>query len=273
LKPGNRGKELCAFKLCLPDQREADGFYTVLDGGKDQSGGDAHRAIVLAALTSVCQPLFAARNAITPSKLAAEAILERLAEQLPVAKWLDGVRGVSLLSLAGIVGEARDLGAYSSPAKLWKRFGLAVIGGERQRKHTDVELALQHGYSPRRRSLIWNVGSRMIMAADAHFRAVNDERKAYELGRGCKKGQAHNRDIWRNDFCAICGGLGGKGQCTRDNQRLCALAAEIPVAKARSLSAIIEVVIDENLAGHYRRWRRGPSSICGGHVGGNERGD
>ena len=39
-----------------------------------------------------------------------------------------------------------------------------MINGKRQCKHTDVDLAAQHGYSPQRRSLIWNVGARLIMA-------------------------------------------------------------------------------------------------------------
>lgn len=39
--------------------------------------------------------------------------------------------------------------------------GLAVIKGERQRR-VGGELALEHGYSPQRRSLMWNIENQLI---------------------------------------------------------------------------------------------------------------
>lgn len=91
-----------------------------------------------------------------------ERHLEKLAKRLPIAPFIAGVRGVGLGSLAAIVGEAGDLSAYRTVSGVWKRLGLAVIDGERQRKCVDAEKALAHGYAPERRSIMWNVGNGLI---------------------------------------------------------------------------------------------------------------
>lgn len=97
-----------------------------------------------------------------PQRAALERRLKKLARRLPVFPWAKGVYGFGELSLAAIVGEAGDLGGYSNPAKLWKRMGLAVINGERQRKKSDIEEAAAHGYRPARRSVMWNIGGGLI---------------------------------------------------------------------------------------------------------------
>jgi hypothetical protein len=97
-----------------------------------------------------------------------------------------------MLSLAAIVGEAGDLSNYANPAKLWKRLGLAVMpDGTRQRRVTGVE-GLEHGYSPARRSVVWNIGA-CIVKAGGPLKAVYDARKVYETPRVETKGHAHNR--------------------------------------------------------------------------------
>lgn len=85
----------------------------------------------------------------------AEKALAKAVRKLPGYQFVKGVRGFGDLSFGRIVGEAGPLHIFDNPAKLWKRMGLAVVGGERQRKHTNAELALLHGYSPRRRSVSW----------------------------------------------------------------------------------------------------------------------
>ena len=87
-----------------------------------------------------------------------EKTLAKLAKKLPVAPWVEQVRGFGFPSLAAIVGECGDLSRYPSVAGVWKRCGLAVIDGDgRQRRVADVDRAAVHGYSPERRSAIWNV--------------------------------------------------------------------------------------------------------------------
>lgn len=98
-----------------------------------------------------------------PQRAALERRLRKLAEALPIWKsWGADIRGFGALSLAAIVGEAGDVGSFSNPAKLWKRMGLAVIGGERQRKKSGAEDALAHGFNPSRRAVMWNIGGGLI---------------------------------------------------------------------------------------------------------------
>jgi hypothetical protein len=62
-------------------------------------------------------------------RASAEKNMEQLARLLPVAPWIESVRGAGLLGLATIVAEAGDLANYPNPAKLWKRLGFAPYDG------------------------------------------------------------------------------------------------------------------------------------------------
>jgi len=100
--------------------------------------------------------------------------LEKLVRQLPIHAWMKTVKGFGGVSLAAMIGDATtidpetgailDIGTYKSVSALWKRMGLAVIDGGRQRKVADAELALIHGYSPSRRSTAWNLARSIIKA-------------------------------------------------------------------------------------------------------------
>lgn len=137
------------------------------DGSKTEAGkmlkriedGSADPADLEAMIATA--PLLAARGVIRTERLATEKVLAKLARSLPVYPWAKAVYGFGDLGLAAIVGEAGDVGPYRTVSGLWKRMGLAVIGGERQRMKTG-EAALDHGYSPRRRSVMWNIGGGLI---------------------------------------------------------------------------------------------------------------
>lgn len=121
--------------------------------------------------------------------------IEHLAKQLPVYEWVRRTPGVGALSLGLIIGDTGDLSNYSGPAKVWKRLGLGVMpDGTRQRKVPGPE-GIEHGYSPRRRSLMHVVGTALMRMRRSPYRRIYDERKAYELARGCEKGQAHMRAL------------------------------------------------------------------------------
>ena len=90
-----------------------------------------------------------------------------LASQLSVSDWigLPEQRGIGIISLAKIVGEAGDLGNYAKPAKLWARMGLhphtsdgetRMAGGWKRniRKLMSGEWE-SYGHSPRRRSVAY----------------------------------------------------------------------------------------------------------------------
>lgn len=129
-----------------------------------------------------------------------EKLLTKFGKALPVREWADTVPGLSPRFLAAIVGECGiGPGEFKSVSALWKRMGMAVINGGRQRRVTG-DAALEHGYVPRRRSLMWNIGEQVAVrqgirnpkdeeGKPAGAVAINEwgtlylERKAYELAR------------------------------------------------------------------------------------------
>lgn len=118
-----------------------------------------------------------------------EKILKAAAEQLPV--WLgfmQFIAGCGSLTLGQIIGDAGDLSKYAGPAKLWKRMGLALIGGERQRKCRDKDLAAAHGYNPRRRALMFIVGDNLIKLNKGEYRAIYDAEKRRQIEKAHAEG-------------------------------------------------------------------------------------
>lgn len=179
-----QAKALCRRLAEGGDKKEADTIYRAALG----KGSHPMEDIALAAM----MPLTEARDGIERHRKTVEKRLVVLAKGLPVAPWVEATRGVGLLSLAAIVGEAGDLASYGNPAKLWKRMGLAVMpDGGRQRRVGGVE-ALDHGYSPARRSVVWNIGA-CIVKAGGPLKAIYDARKVYEAERVETRAHAHNR--------------------------------------------------------------------------------
>lgn len=179
-----QAKALCRRLAEGGDKKEAETIYKAALG----KGSHPMAEVALAAIF----PLDEARKAIETHRKAVEKRLTKLAKELPVAPWVEGTRGVGLLSLAAIVGEAGDLSGYANPGKLWKRMGMGVMGdGTRQRRVGGVA-ALDHGYSPARRSVVWNIGA-CIVKAGGPLKEIYDARKIYETPRVETKLHAHNR--------------------------------------------------------------------------------
>lgn len=197
-----QAKALCRG-LVGGDKGEAGELYDAV------VAGDATQALAAIAAAAI-GPLLAGQEPIKAARKSCEKTLIALAAALPlpVVQMVETTRGFGYLSLAGIVGEAGDIGSYASHEKLWKRMGLAVMGdGGRQRRVKDADEALAHGYSPRRRSVAWVIGEALIRAGGPH-KAIYDARKLIEAGRVATKGHAHNRakrymekrllrDLWR----------------------------------------------------------------------------
>lgn len=200
-------------RLCDGDKKDADVLYAAISGKKEHDL--AEYAVV------VSMPFIQARELLEQSRKTTEKAMAAEAESLPVAGIVGDVRGFGLGSLAAIIGEAGNLSDYATVSKLWKRMGLAVIAGERQRRKAGAD-AIEHGYSPSRRSVMWNVGQSVFKAQSARvdketgevireagkYRQIYDARKEYELPRVETKGHAHNRatrymekmflkDLWR----------------------------------------------------------------------------
>lgn len=144
-----QAKAMCRGLVPDGNKEEANKIYDAA------TGKGAHDKAVEALV--LIGPIVGGRKVIEVERVAVERSLAKLAKRLPVAPWIESTYGVAIPSLAALVGEAGDLSVYSNPAKLWKRMGLAVMpDGTRQQKRAG------DGYSPNRRSVVWNVGGGLI---------------------------------------------------------------------------------------------------------------
>lgn len=98
-------------------------------------------------------------------------------KMLPVAKWVVSVKGFGMSSLAAIVGEAGDIGGYSNPAKLWKRFSLHVVNGAASKR---VKGDNSQGFVSRRRAEAHVVGDNLLRAGGP-MADLYRTRKAFEI--------------------------------------------------------------------------------------------
>lgn len=131
--------------------------------GTDQGASEAQSIAVPPVAAPIITMSFYARSHADQLRRVTERQMEELAETLPVARWRKKITGFGALGLAVIIAEAgNDLRRFPTVSKLWKRLGLAVIDGERQRRKTDPELALLHGYVPRRRAEMWTLADSMF---------------------------------------------------------------------------------------------------------------
>lgn len=130
-----------------------------------------------------------ATKPITKDENALIRELEKLAVQLPVwNSFGTKVRGFGALSLANIVGEAGNLSNYPDKSKLWKRMGVGLVDGKRQGApgpNATKEDWIKHGYTPRRRSAMWNIGNSLVKGnQDGDYRMAYLARKRVKLECG-----------------------------------------------------------------------------------------
>ena len=163
------------------DKTEADTLY------KSMMNGQSHEHAMTMAM--VCQPFLDARGMIEASRKATEKQLEKMAKDLHVWPWVESVKGFGAMSLASVIGEAGDLSRFNTVSKLWKRMGLAVINGGRQRLVSGAA-AIEHGYNPARRSVVWNIGECLIKQ-QGDYRALYLERMAREVSKCHDEGLLH----------------------------------------------------------------------------------
>lgn len=185
-------------------KKEADKLYAAVTKNGEYEGSE--KAAVITG------PYFESRDVLERNRKLIEKRLERAAKQLPILSWVESIKGLGVGSLAAIVGECGDLANYSTHSKVWKRLGLAPIDGKaastwRMKGGLNADQWTAAGYSPARRSVIWNVGASVLKAQServdketgelmktaGHYRSIYDARKQYELDRGIPKGHAHNR--------------------------------------------------------------------------------
>lgn len=161
-------------------------------------------------------PISWGRNAIDMNLKSLEKTMRGIVKQLPIwTDWGEHISGVGEMSLANIIGGSVcsaevdyvtgkkykkkfvTIGDYSNPAKLWKRWGVGIVEGERQRRvkasidekkkfrttgetSGDQLKAIVHGYNPTRRAILWNVGDCFVKAGN-YYRKRYDQEKARQL--------------------------------------------------------------------------------------------
>lgn len=123
------------------------------------------------------------------------ADLESLVTSLPFWRKVEGVRGLGPVLVASVIGEAGDLGRYTKRG-LRKRMGLAPIRKDGVTKAgsawrlggglTKDEWIIA-GYSPKRRSRMFNIGASLIKSGSPYAR-VYQSRKEYERERAKENG-------------------------------------------------------------------------------------
>lgn len=186
-------------------------------GGEDQLAPVTHARAVLSAAAPIIIASKQGREGFDAMRKAAEKRMRDLARKLPVYPWAASIEGLGDLGLAVVIAECpgdnlAGLADYGNPAKMWKRCGLAVINGERQRKKIDAEQAALHAYSPRRRATVYgDIGAPLFFAkAKNYLGTVYAERRAHTAVMHPEWSKAHSdndarryitkrllRDLWR----------------------------------------------------------------------------
>ena len=141
----------------------------------------------IALYEAIVAPFIEAMNPLRSREKSLTKEMEKLVKTLPVWKWCDGQKGLGAASAARMIAQCGDFTEYRSISALWKRAGLAVIDGERQRRVTG-DAAIIHGYSPYRRSVFWNMCQSFFKAQGTaekgtatKYRLYYDAQKARQL--------------------------------------------------------------------------------------------
>ena len=133
-------------------------------------------------------------DGLTAERKKIEKAMTDCVKQLDICDWWISEKGRSFQGLAVIIGEAGNLDNYANPAKLWKRFGVAVLDGIRQgglSKGAKADDWIEHGYCPRRRAALWTIGDCLIKTngADGTYRQTYNNRKEIEKTKVDKDGK------------------------------------------------------------------------------------
>lgn len=150
-----------------------------------------------------------------------------LVKQTPVAEWAQRPEqnGFGLISLATVIGETGDLRLYSNPGKLWRRLGCApwTYGKPGEAPRTQMgstwkskggltaEQWSQFGYSPRRRSIVYVIGTCLIKANKGPYRKRFDEVKAAAITGRPDWSACKCEGTGKSERGAKCSGCLGKG--------------------------------------------------------------
>lgn len=141
-------------------------------------------------IAATVAPLEEALDTLKPFRAEVEREMAKIAKTLGMNEFVDSVPGFGYFGLALIVSETGDLLNYANPGKVWKRLGLAVFDGKSQRRVAGAG-AIEQGYSPMRRSLMFTIGDSLIKKQNV-YRELYLERKMYERERDPEMSDMHS---------------------------------------------------------------------------------
>lgn len=188
-----QAKAICRA-FCAGDKDKANAAY---DATRDGNPPEPEFVVALA-------PFLPAIERFERERKVMEKDLKKTAKQIPTYEWAMSVRGFGELNFVAILGECcvmeedgtmRGIGDYRSVDAVWKRMGVGLVNGERQRRvANNPELAILHAYNAPRRSVLFNVGECLIKSG-GDYKEIYNARKAYELARDpeMRPIQAHRR--------------------------------------------------------------------------------
>lgn len=211
-RAGAMTRQIFGFNPFLPEAERAKIVKQAMAAAKAWTKGAYVDGVPIPVQDAMMMALASAADSAKPWEVleaAQQKVMSSHAKQLPGYGWTKTVRGfgiTSSLSFARIIGETGDLSNYATVSRVWKRMGLAVIEGERQRKKTDATLAALHGYVPSRRSLMYVIGESLVKgqlrkageddegstAIGPYGQAYLDARAKYREREGWTKAHAHN---------------------------------------------------------------------------------
>lgn len=148
-------------KRKFPKNPSADQLYAALMGKGD------HPQLPIAMLSTL--PLLDSRKGIRAARKAVEKDGERAVLSLPGSDFCLRTPGLTAFTLFAIIGECpginmRGLLDFATPQRVWKRMGLAVMpDGTRQRLLSGAA-AIEAGYNPARRAVVWTIGAALVKA-------------------------------------------------------------------------------------------------------------
>ncbi len=139
-------QKAAAMKVREKIKAQALAMAEKIKKGSDEGGAGHARAAVDIIAHSISD--------VVKERERVDAEIGRLAKGLPIAPWVETIKGFSHTQAGLILAETGNPSEYATVSRFWKRMGLAVIDGQAQRRVTG-DAAIVHGYVPRRRSLMY----------------------------------------------------------------------------------------------------------------------
>ena len=111
--------------------------------------------------------------------------MEQELEKYKIWKWLEGIRGISAATAAGLIAYIKDIKEFDSISNLWSYFGFGVIEG----KAPKMKSGETGGYNVKARALVAGIIADNFIKSKSPYKKIYDEEKTKQLAIGYKEGE------------------------------------------------------------------------------------